>query len=204
MRRLALLLSVVVAVAVAVSGAASPSGSAKGRWVITDLGTLRGMEESEAVAINERGWVVGNSYRNVDSLDRPHAFVWEGTNLVRLGTLGGSLSSASAINADGWIVGWGATRSGARHAFLWRDGRMLDLGTPPGSTNSCGRRDQRAGPGGRHRLHGARQVRAAVRPARVPVAERAHAPPRSSPRWPSEQAGGDQQAWPDRRVERNR
>src|SRR3954453_8757897 len=45
------------------------------RWTMKDLGTLRGDESSEAVAINGRGEIIGNSYTH----GAPHpsrAFLW--------------------------------------------------------------------------------------------------------------------------------
>ena len=54
-----------------------------------------------------------------------------------LGTLGGTTSSATGINAEGSVVGY-STIAGdaASHGFLWRHGVMTDLGTLPGGTNS--------------------------------------------------------------------
>ena len=51
-----------------------------------------------------------------------------------LGTLGGSWSYPSAINASGQVVGTSATdEAGTWHAFLWNSGSMVDLGTLGGS-----------------------------------------------------------------------
>ena len=49
-------------------------------------------------------------------------------DVVDLGTLGGELSRAQAINAGGKITGYAAAPSGSTHAFLWDAGAMVDLG----------------------------------------------------------------------------
>ena len=48
--------------------------------------------------------------------------------VVDLGTLGGSNSRATAVNASGHIVGTSQTATGEEHAFLWTpNGGMVDL-----------------------------------------------------------------------------
>ena len=52
-----------------------------------------------------------------------------------LGTLGGSDSIATAINASGEITGGATIGSGAYHAFLYAKGSMKDLGTLGGPSS---------------------------------------------------------------------
>jgi probable HAF family extracellular repeat protein len=77
-----------------------------------DLGTLGG-PESRAVAINERGQVVGRAETKAkDEAGHPisHAFLWEDGKMRDLGTLPGGLESfAYGINERGQIVGTSET-----------------------------------------------------------------------------------------------
>lgn len=118
----------------------------------TDLGTLGG-PQSWAIAINERGDIVGTSdtdevlscvtnqwgtFCNYAS----HPFLWRGGRMIDLGTLGGKHSAARAVNDAGEAVGESETPDIIRcwadggledctrevHAVLWRDGEVIDLG----------------------------------------------------------------------------
>ena len=60
MRRSVLLLLGVLAVGTIAGTSSGGATPAQSRWVITDLATL-GVRESEALAINDRGQVVGSS-----------------------------------------------------------------------------------------------------------------------------------------------
>jgi probable HAF family extracellular repeat protein len=98
-----------------------------------DLGTLGG-GYSAAVAINNAGKVAGNS-TTASGTNCPnlpvvgcHAFLWDGTTMIDLGSLGGDFSNATAINPVGHVVGWSTTASAEVHGFYW-DGVMHDLGT---------------------------------------------------------------------------
>jgi probable HAF family extracellular repeat protein len=107
----------------------------------SDLGTLPRRPFSEAVAINERGWVAGISYAMTccgpdGSWKHMSAFVWHDGKRVALGALPGATETwsgteARAINNRGQIVG-----SSGNRAFLWQSGRMIDLGTLPGHAES--------------------------------------------------------------------
>ena len=99
-----------------------------------DLGTLGG-RDSQAAAVNDDGQVVGWSYTVGSTVSCPpdacirHAFLWTATNgMVSLGTLGGTNSEATAVNARGWVLGQSDVTQGV-HAFLWTpDHGMTDLG----------------------------------------------------------------------------
>jgi probable HAF family extracellular repeat protein len=108
---------------------------------VTDLGTLPGGSFSEAAGVNDLGQVVGrsevlNSFSNLVT----HAFLWrKNGGMQDLGTLPALkgfdyeepyfLSSATALNFFGLVVGssWVTPESDA--AFLWsKNGGMQDLG----------------------------------------------------------------------------
>ena len=102
------------------------------RGEMTDLGTLfPGHTYSEALAINNRGQIVGHSGATRSS--PREAFLYEHGVMSAIGTLGGNSSTAWAINERGQVVGWSRTLSGETHAFLYEDGGMRDLGTLGGS-----------------------------------------------------------------------
>jgi probable HAF family extracellular repeat protein len=97
---------------------------------MTDLGTLDRTGGGWAIAedVNRHGTVVGQSRLGEVS----HAVRWQYGRITDLGTLGGSYSSATAINDHGVIAGNSTTPDGVLHAFVWSDGRMTDLGVPGG------------------------------------------------------------------------
>ena len=76
--------------------------------------------DAVANGINASGDIVGAAGGD--------AALWHDGSLRDLGTLGGSGSSASAINDRGEVVGSSDTASGDTHGFVWEDGRMTDLG----------------------------------------------------------------------------
>lgn len=64
------------------------------------------------------------------------AAVPTGYTVVNLGTLGGSMSQAEALNDQGDVVGSSTLpNGGSTHAFLYRGGTMRDLGTLGGATS---------------------------------------------------------------------
>jgi len=119
------------------------------RWApatgMIDLGTLGG-RDSQALAVNDRGEIVGQSQVPLDPtgnpFNSPRAFLGQGSlvpRMIDLGTLGGTYSSASGINSrdpyDSQVVGTASTTGDAAfRAFLWtgnllNGGTMVDLNT---------------------------------------------------------------------------
>ena len=78
------------------------------RYTITELGTLGG-DSTNAVAINSKGQVVGDSEtkpKTGEKLGERHAFIWEaGVGMRDLGTLGGAECHAVGINNKGQVIG---------------------------------------------------------------------------------------------------
>jgi probable HAF family extracellular repeat protein len=81
---------------------------------------------------------------------------------VDLGTLGGRVSSASAINDAGQVVGGAQTAGGDTHAFFWSRGRMTDLGTLPGGRYSFAQDVNRRGLVAGNAMNAAGDLRAVV------------------------------------------
>ena len=85
-----------------------------------DLGVVAGDYNSGALAINDRGEVVGISN---DTEGNGRAFIWRNGIMTDLNALAPAdsplyLIFASGINDRGEIVGFGATETGDVHAFL--------------------------------------------------------------------------------------
>jgi probable HAF family extracellular repeat protein len=104
-----------------------------------DLGNLGGSGLSPAnccfaalpwivTGINDHGEITGGMTLVGDQVF--DAFLWNGSELLDLGSLGGDGSYARGINNAGEIAGFSTLPGDQNHdAFLWRDGVMIDLGT---------------------------------------------------------------------------
>jgi probable HAF family extracellular repeat protein len=75
--------------------------------------------------------VVGYTFNTSNGTQQ--AFSYANGTPTNLGTLGGSNSDATAINASGTIVGTSYTASGAQHAFSYSNGTMTDIGALGGT-----------------------------------------------------------------------
>jgi probable HAF family extracellular repeat protein len=94
---------------------------------LTRLGTLPGLPSALANGINQVGMIVGYGFGS-DFLPS-RAFIWRSdTGMQPLVDLGGDVSLAQAINADGAAVGWSYDAGGVLHAVKWdASGSLIDL-----------------------------------------------------------------------------
>ena len=111
----------------------STSDNSPGEMV--DLGTLGGVW-AQAWAINDSGFVTGNS--QVENNYGPtHAFVWGSkTGMVDLGTIAGDSSYGTALSAKNHVVGYSTINNVDErvHAFLHDGVKIHDLGSLGGAS----------------------------------------------------------------------
>ncbi len=93
---------------------------------VADNISLNGSTFNFATSINASGEIAGY----ISYTAGTHAFLYNGSTTIDLGTLAGSTgtSHAQAINASGQVVGDASTAAGPIHAFLYSGGSMHDLG----------------------------------------------------------------------------
>jgi probable HAF family extracellular repeat protein len=93
----------------------------------TLLSSLKDEQSAVAYGINEHGEAVGSSTSNSPHTAAERAVYWKMGRAIKLGTLGGRNSRASAINDRGDIVGWAQDQFGDQQATLWVNGKAIDL-----------------------------------------------------------------------------
>jgi probable HAF family extracellular repeat protein len=107
-----------------------------------DINDLLSGQESDGLAINSAGDITGfvstgtcGSSLVPACLAPFHAFVYQGSGLVDIGTLGGTYSEGTGINDQNEIVGVSSVAgSSLNHLFLYAQGHMRDLGTVAGKS----------------------------------------------------------------------
>jgi probable HAF family extracellular repeat protein len=108
---------------------------------VQQLRPLDGDDVGAAVAINDKGQIVGCSGTcgSVSPAQCVHATLWQNGSVKDLGSFGGLMNNlAEAINNRGQIAGLSdLTGDVNAHAFLWTEEKGLqDLGTLPGDVFS--------------------------------------------------------------------
>jgi probable HAF family extracellular repeat protein len=87
------------------------------------LGVCRNDTSSGSLGLNDSGHVVG--FCSANNSQQFSGFYYDGTQMIKIGTLGGTQSEAFAINNADVIVGRSQTSAGIWHAFV------LDRGAVP-------------------------------------------------------------------------
>ena len=119
-------------------------------YTLTDLGVLKGDNESSGFWINDSGVVVGCSDTATDEgypctglVAGQHAFMWSKSGGMKdLGTLpGATVSAAQGINDSGTVVGYSNIKGQSATNFVaveWSSkGAITNLGTLPGGNSSA-------------------------------------------------------------------
>jgi probable HAF family extracellular repeat protein len=121
--------------------ASTPSGERGFVWqtgTMTELPPLPGDQRSIAYAINNNGWIVGQS-ASAAGFSQP--VLWVDGVPEGLGVFGApSFGTAFDVNDAGEVVGQASTAGGGIHAFHWANGVLTDLGgtTDPGPYGDIG------------------------------------------------------------------
>jgi probable HAF family extracellular repeat protein len=99
-----------------------------------DLGSLGG-GDAFGTFLNRHGQVAGFSYTNstpnaTTGLPTIDPFLWDGSTMLDLGTLGGTNGNPTALNNGGQVIGFSnLSGDNSFHPFLWEEGKLIDLYT---------------------------------------------------------------------------
>lgn len=93
---------------------------------------------STGISINDNGQIAGVSSGFATNQGVVRAVAWLNGVISDLGTLGGLHSTATAINAQGLVVGWAEVANSSTAAFQWQNGKMTQLASLRGGVTSAG------------------------------------------------------------------
>ena len=123
-----------ITLSLAVTGALAATASAQDRYKIISLPTPAGFD-SAALGLNDNGSVVGYSFQG----DQYQAFLYSQSNgsPTDVGSLGGQMNAACAINSSDQVVGYSQDANGNLSAFIYtKDGGIKALGSLDGGVSS--------------------------------------------------------------------
>ena len=104
------------------------------RYQITQIPVASGAN-SAALGLNDKGEVVGYSFQGDDY--QAFLFSYANRSMTEVGSLGGKLNAACAINAAGQVTGYTQDQSGNLLAFIFsRSAPIASLGTLDGGSTS--------------------------------------------------------------------
>lgn len=108
----------------------------RGCYSVQDLGPVMDMWfENTSIAVNSAGVAVGTTPRWSTDPDPRRAFIFTKGSVSPLGSLGGGVGEARALNAWGYAVGGSLDSAGHYRAVSYFNGAVTDLGSLDG-TNS--------------------------------------------------------------------
>jgi probable HAF family extracellular repeat protein len=107
---------------------------AQTRYQITRIPVASGAN-SVALGLNDKGEVVGYSFQGDDY--QAFLFSYADKSMTEIGSLGGKLNAACAINSAGQVTGYSQDANGNLLAFLFsRNAPIAPLGTLEGGSTS--------------------------------------------------------------------
>lgn len=116
-------------IAAAVVAFIACTANAAPRYTAVPLGTLGG-QASFGFGINDAGQVTGWSWITGNNVSHP--FIYDNGRMTDIGSLGGEVVQAQAINNNGQVVGSDSKDARTAHAvlraFVYSNGNMTDIG----------------------------------------------------------------------------